>query len=181
MTWVLYVDVAVGLALAVGLLTASVIAGREPVVHPVVWALGLGFLVLRALFSLSIGIGVLVSTDATWAFAIGALALALIIPSAVLRPRWAGIVLLVTAVVQPALLFVLGRLSGLAEQEFPVEAMLGFYSLTVAIIGGVLIAATLGHRKGQSVPDSLGENAHPVSESAQRTVSTGTESGVSGS
>lgn len=177
MTWVLYVDVAVGLALSVGLLAASVVAGRAPVVHPVLWALGLGFLVLRALFSLSIGIGVLVSTDATWAFAIGALALALIIPSAVLRPRWAGIMLLVTAVVQPALLFVLGGVSGLAGQEFPVEAMLGFYSLTVAIIGGVLIAATLGHRK--EVPAS--DSAQPASEPARAATPTGAESTVSGS
>ncbi len=53
--------------------------------------------------------------------------------------------------------------------------------LAIGLLGGVLIAATLGHRKAEPVPDSLGENVHPVSESAQRTVSTGTESSVSGS
>ena len=53
--------------------------------------------------------------------------------------------------------------------------------LAIGLLGGVLIAATLGHRKEEPVPDSLGENVHPVSESAQRTVPTGTESSVSGS
>jgi len=53
--------------------------------------------------------------------------------------------------------------------------------IAVGLLGSVLIAATLGHRKEEPVPDSLGENVHPVSESAQRTVPTGTESSVSGS
>jgi hypothetical protein len=83
------------------------------------------------------------SSDASWAFAVGAVALVVTIPIAVLQPRWAGFTLLASAVLQPAVLYVLGRLAGVVEQEFPVEVMLVFYSLTVAVIGAVLILSTL--------------------------------------
>lgn len=149
MTWVLYVDVAVGFALASGVLVMSLLAGRTPPTHTALWAIGLSLLVLRALLSLAIGAGVMLSSDASWAFTIGAVALVVTIPIAVLQPRWAGITLLVSAVLQPALLFALGRLAGVSDQEFPVEVMLGFYSLTVAVIGGVLVASTLGPKAKQ--------------------------------
>lgn len=145
MTWVLYVDVSVGMALAMGVLVMALLTGRKPPVHVVLWAIGLALLTLRALLALAIAIGVLVASEASWAFLIGAIALVVTIPAAVLQPRWAGITLLISAVVQPAILFTLGRLAGVADEEFPVDAMLGLYSLTVAIIGGVLIASTLGH------------------------------------
>lgn len=146
MNWVIYVDVAVGFTLAAAVLIAAVVAGREAPRHRAIWIVGMALLALRALFSVAIGVGVLLASDGTWAFALGALALLLLIPTAYLRPRWAGITLIVTAVVQPALLVALSPLGGEGE-AFPVEVMLGFYSLTAAIIGGVLIAATLawGH------------------------------------
>lgn len=122
----------------------SLLSGRTPPIHAVLWAVGLSLLVLRALFSVAIALGVLISSDASWAFAIGAVALVTTIPIAVLQPRWAGITLLASAVLQPSVLFVLGRLAGVSQEEFPVEVMLGFYSLTVAVIGGILIASTLG-------------------------------------
>lgn len=164
MTWVLYVDVAVGLVLALGFLAMAIVAGREAPAHKALWVVAVSLLVVRALFSLSIGMGVLFTSDSTWSFAIGATALALFIPTAVLRPRWAGIGLLISAVLQPALLFVLGRLAGVAEQEFPVEVMLAFYSLTVSIIGGLLILSTArwGRQEGEQ-PADVHAPAEPVS------------------
>lgn len=142
MNWAIYVDVSVGLALSVAVLVLAIVAGREAAVHRVLWIVGLVLLALRALFSVAIGAGVMAASGGMWAFALGALALVLIIPTAYLRPRWAGITLLVTAVLQPLLLLVLNPLAG-ARDAFPVEVMLGFYSVTVAIIGGLLIASTL--------------------------------------
>ena len=142
MNWVIYVDVSVGLALSVAVLVMAILAGRELAVHRVLWIVGIMLLALRALFSVAIGTGVMVASDGTWAFALGALALLFVIPIAYLRPRWAGITLLVTAVLQPLLLLVLNPVAG-ERDAFPVEVMLGFYSVTVAIIGGVLIASTL--------------------------------------
>lgn len=142
MSWAIYVDVAVGLALSVAVLVLAIVSGREPAVHRVLWIVGLVLLALRALFSVAIGAGTMVASGGMWAFALGALALLLIIPTAYLRPRWAGITLLATAVLQPLLLLVLNPIAGLRD-AFPVEVMLGFYSVPVAIIGGLLIACTL--------------------------------------
>lgn len=153
MTWVLYADVAIGLALASGVLVMSLLAGRRPPIHTALWAVGLSLLVLRAVFSVAIALGVLVASEASWAFAIGAVALVTTIPIAVLQPRWAGITLLVSAVLQPTVLFVLGRVAGVPQEGFPVEVMLVFYSLTVAVIGGLLIASTLGR---PSQPEVVG-------------------------
>ena len=142
MNWAIYVDVAVGFALSLAVLIMAIFAGREPAVHRVLWIVGLVLLTLRAIFSVAIGAGTTVASGGMWAFAVGALALVLIIPTAYLRPRWAGITLLITAVLQPLLLLVLNPIAG-ERDAFPVEVMLGFYSVTVAIIGGLLIASTL--------------------------------------
>lgn len=163
MNWAIYVDVAVGLALSLAVLVMAIVAGREAAVHRVLWIVGLVLLALRALFSVAVGTGVMVASGGTWAFAVGALALLFIIPIAYLRPRWAGITLLVTAVLQPLLLLVLNPLAG-ERDAFPVEVMLGFYSVTVAIIGALLIASTLrwGH---QQAPE---EQTSVVSEESAR-------------
>ena len=142
MNWAIYVDVAVGLALAVAVFVMAIFTGREPAVHRVLWIVGLVLLAVRAVFSVAVGVGVMVASGGMWAFALGALALLLILPIAYLRPRWAGITLLVTAVLQPLLLLVLNPIAG-ERDAFPVEVMLGFYSLTAAIIGAVLIASTV--------------------------------------
>ena len=146
MSWAIYVDVAIGMALAITLLVISFIAGREAPRHRALWIVGVVLLGLRALFSSAVGVGTWVSSGDTWAIALGALALVLMVPAAILRPRWAGIGLLVSAVLQPLLLVTLRPFAG-AGDDFPVEVMLGFYSFTVAVIGGVLIASTLGRRR----------------------------------
>ena len=163
MNWAIYVDVAVGLALVVSVLVASIVAGREEPHHRVVWIVGLVLLVLRAAFSVAIGVGVIVASRDTWAFAMGALALVLTVPIAYLRPRWAGITLLVTAVLQPLLLWVLNPIAG-EWDAFPVEVMLGFYSLPVAIIGVVLVASTLRWGREPEVK----EPGAPVEEAARQ-------------
>ena len=148
MNWAIYVDVAVGCALVLAVLVMAILAGGEPAAHRVLWIVGFVLLVLRALFSVAIGIGVMVASGGTWAFALGALALVLLIPTAYLRPQWAGITLLVTAVLQPLLLLVLNPVAG-ERDAFPVEVMLGFYSVSAALIGAVLIACTLRWGRGE--------------------------------
>lgn len=142
MSWAIYVDVAIGMALAITLLVISFIAGREAPRHRALWIVGVVLLGLRALFSSAVGVGTWVSSGDVWAFALGAAALALVVPAAIIRPRWAGIGLLVSAVLQPLLLVILQPFAG-AGDDFPIGVMLGFYSLTVAVIGGILIASTL--------------------------------------
>ena len=162
MNWAIYVDVGVGFALSLAVLVMALFAGREPAVHRVLWIVGLVLLALRAIFSVAIGVGVMVASGGMWAFALGALALLLILPTAYLRPRWGGITLLVTAVLQPLLLLVLNPIAG-ERDAFPVEVMLGFYSLTAAIIGGVLIASTL--RWGSAIETDRQEVVERVSGS----------------
>ena len=160
MSWAIYVDVAIGMALAITLLVISLIAGRESARHRAVWIVGVVLLGLRALFSSAVGVGTWVSSGDTWAVALGAAALVLMVPAAILRPRWAGIGLLVSAVLQPLLLVILQPLAG-AGDDFPVGVMLGFYSFTVAVIGGILIASTLTWGKAAE-----GEATAPAKASA---------------
>ena len=162
MNWVIYVDMAVGMALAVTVLVVVLIAGREVPRHRALWIVGVVLLALRALFSSAVGVGTWAASGDVWAFALGAAALVLVIPAAILRPRWAGIGLLVSAVVQPGLLVILGPFAD-AGEEFPLEVMLGFYSLTVAVIGGILIASTLSWGKAAE-----GDAAAPAESSGDR-------------
>lgn len=142
MNWAIYFDVAVGFLMAAVVLAMAIVSGRQQAEHHGLWIVGLVLLSVRTLFSLAVGMGALVASSGMWAIALGAVAWLLVIPIAFLRPRWAGVVLLVSAVVQPALLFALRPLAG-TRDEFPVEVMLGFYSLTAIVIGGVLIASTM--------------------------------------
>ena len=162
MSWAIYVDVAIGMALAITLLVISFIAGREAPRHRALWIVGVVLLGLRALFSSAVGVGTWVSSGDTWAFALGAAALALVVPAAIIRPRWAGIGLLVSAVLQPLLLVILQPFAG-AGDDFPVGVMLGFYSFTVAVIGGILIASTLTWGKAAE-----GDATAPAESSADR-------------
>lgn len=142
MNWAIYFDVAVGFLMAAVVLALAIVSGRQEAAHWGLWIVGIVLLSLRALFSLAVGMGTLIASGGMWAIALGAVAWLLVIPIAFLRPRWAGIVLLVSAFVQPALLFALRPLAG-ERDEFPVEVMLGFYSLSAIVIGGVLIASTI--------------------------------------
>jgi hypothetical protein len=160
MSWAIYVDVAIGMALAITLLVISFIAGREPARHRAVWIVGVVLLGLRALFSSAVGVGTWVSSGDTWAFALGAAALVLVVPAAIIRPRWAGIGLLVSAVLQPLLLVILEPFAG-AGDDFPVGVMVGFYSFTVAVIGGILIASTLS-RASESEDGASTVTVEPV-------------------
>jgi len=167
MNWAIYVDVAVGFLLAAVVLVMAIVYGREAAAHRVLWIIGLVLLSLRALFSVAVGVGVMAASGGTWAFAFGALALLLIVPTAYLRPRWAGIALLATAVLQPLLLWVLNPLAG--EQEaFPVDVMLGFYSVSVAVIGVVLIAATVPWGRASEPEEPEQPAGAPIEESARQ-------------
>lgn len=159
MSWAIYVDVAVGFLLTAVVLAIAIASGRQKAAHHVLWLVGLVLLILRAGLSVVIGVGVMGASGGMWAFTLGAAALVLVVPLAILRPRWAGIVLIVTAVLQPLVLLVLRPLAGVRE-EFPVEVMLGFYSLPAAVIGGVLIASTI--RRYAPASDA----AHPASDRA---------------
>ena len=91
MNWAIYVDVAVGFALSLAVVIMAIVAGREPAVHRVLWIVGLVLLVLRAIFSVAIGAGVMAASGGMWAFALGALALVLIIPTAY-RSNLSGVI-----------------------------------------------------------------------------------------
>lgn len=162
MNWAIYVDVALGFALSLAVLVMALFARREPPAHRVLWIVGLVLLSIRTFFSVAIGVGVTVASQGTWVFALGAFALVLLIPAAYLRPRWAGITLLVTAVLQPLLLLVLNPIAG-EREAFPVEVMLGFYSVTAIVIGAVLVASTA--RWGKTKEVAQPETAESVSGS----------------
>ena len=91
MTWVLYVDMSVGLALASAVLVMCLLSGCQQPVRSVLWSIGLGLLVLRAALSAAIAVGVLSSSEASWAFVTGALALFVTLPMAVLQSRPGGL------------------------------------------------------------------------------------------
>ena len=156
MNWAIYVDVAVGFLLAAVVLVLAIVSGRREPTHRAVWITGLVLLTVRTLLSIAIGFGVMGASGGMWAFTLGAVALVLLVPTAYLRPRWAGVVLLISAVLQPLLLVALRPLAG-ERDEFPVEVMLGVYSLPAVVIGAVLILSTLGSKAdaASAVPPPL--------------------------
>ena len=111
-------------------------------------------LCLGAAFHLLVSYGALSAggPDMAWVL-IGTLALLVTVGVAVLRPRWAGLGLIITGASFPALLWLAGLIvSSGVEETVPVPVMLGFYSVPAAIVGTVLLLSTVTRRHEVSGP-----------------------------
>lgn len=149
MDQVFFFDVILGFVMAVAVVIAALVAGRERALHSALWILGLTVLSLRALLSLATGVGMALGTDHDYVVLLGAAALVLLIPAAVLRPRWAGFVLMATAIVQPGILFLAEQQAGEGPGPWiPSGVMLVFYGIPAIIAGALLIASTLRWGRG---------------------------------
>lgn len=158
---VFYLDVILGLLIALAVLTASLWAGRQRPAHDVPWAIGLVVLSGRALLSTITGVGIVLATDHDPVVLIGAVALLLMIPAAILRPKWAGIALLISAIVQPGILFIAEQTSSGPGPWIPAGVMLVFYSIPVVVAGVLLIVSTLGRTAAQQRRQVAGTSAIP--------------------
>lgn len=145
----MYLIVGIGLVASIVLLVLALRAGREEPVHRIAWIVGLVALCLGAAFHLLVSYGALSAggPDMTWVL-VGTLALLVTVGVAVLRPRWAGLGLIITGAWFPALLWLAELIvSSGVEETVPVPVMLGFYSVPAAIVGTVLLLSTVTRRR----------------------------------
>ena len=137
----------VAVVVALGLIASAVIAvlalraGRQPPLHRVPWILALVALAGSVVFHGSIAVVMLANADG-WSGAVvgmGTLALAGTVVAAIWRPAWAGWALVASAILQPALLWLLQAVAATSSAEgLPPEGMAMSYSMP-AIITGVLL------------------------------------------
>lgn len=142
-----------GLVGSVALLIVSMRAGRRPPVHRLLWLLAVIALGASIAFRLTLIVGMIAAGEfeAPAPIVIGDLAVAAVFVSAFWRPAWSGWFLMGTAVVLPAMNWVLELLAGLSVNQSTEIPMLGFYALP-ALITGTLLA--LSERSKRSHPTS---------------------------
>lgn len=163
---VLYAVVTTGLVVALVLLGLTITRGRAAAPRRTPWILALVVLGLDALLHVAATVGMLATagaeqfawTDAAW-FVMGTLAFLAILAVAVLRPRWAGWALLVSAVVVPLVLAVGGRVLTDAE-AVPWPVALVAYSVPAALSGGLLVLSATRGRTRETVPVATSATMH---------------------
>lgn len=137
----------VAVVVALGLIASAVVvvlalrAGRQPPVHRIPWVLALVALGGSVLFHGSIAVVMLTNADG-WSGVVvgmGTIALAGALLAAVWRAAWGGWLLIATAALQPALLWLLQAVTATSSTEgLPPEGMAMTYSVP-AVITGVLL------------------------------------------
>jgi hypothetical protein len=153
MTVLMYLVVSTGLIASVVLLALALVRGRTPPIRRVPWIVALVILGIDTALHVASSVGVVIGAgiEGAW-FVLGTLAFLAILVVAVLKPRWAGWTLLVSAAVVPVV-FALGGLAapnapGPSETEGipPWPVALVTYSVPAAITGSLLVLSTKARR-----------------------------------
>jgi hypothetical protein len=152
----MYLVVSTGLIASLVLLALAIARGRAMPTRRVPWIVALVILGVDTALHVASSVGVVIGSgvDGAW-FVLGTLGFLAILTVAVLRPRWAGWLLLASAVVVP-LVFALGGIAapdapGPSETEGipPWPVALIAYSVPAAISGSLLVLSTKA-RRGRS-------------------------------
>ena len=136
-----YVVVVVGLLFTAAVLTAAGLRGRAKPIRPVPWWIAIVALSLDVAFHVVVSIAALLAGgwDGLW-IAIGTLAIAGVLATAIIQPRLAGWWFIASAALLPAVLAITDALLPADElSPIPVAVMLGFYSTRAAIVGTLLV------------------------------------------
>jgi hypothetical protein len=150
----IYVVVGTGLTAGVLLLVFAIPRGRVAPARNAPWVVGLVILALDTALHVAASIGALVDggLGGAW-FILGTLAFLAVLVVAVLRPRWAGLALLVSAAVVPLALAVGGlTANGVAEGAVPWPVALVTYSVPAAVSGGLLVLSSWARRRKPGDP-----------------------------
>lgn len=136
-----YVVVVVGLLFTAVVLTFAVLRGRAKPVRPVPWWIAIIALSLDVAYHVVVSIAALIAGgwEGAW-IAIGTLAIAGVLATAIIQPRLAGWWFIASAALMPAVLVITDALAPADElSPIPVAIMLGFYSTRAVIVGTLLV------------------------------------------
>ena len=136
-----YVVVVVGLLFTAVVLTTAVLRGRAKPVRPVPWWIAIIALSLDVTIHVVVSIAALVAGgwEGMW-IAIGTLAIAGVLATAIIRPRLAGWWFITSAALMPAVLAIAKAILPTSEPSpIPVAVLLGFYSTRAVIVGSLLV------------------------------------------
>lgn len=136
-----FVVVTVGFVISAVLTFAAIRQGRRNPVHRPIWIIALVVLSIDVAYHVLISIAAIATGgwEATW-LAIGTLAIAGVLVSAVFQPSWAGWWFIASAALMPAVLVVSDLILQPSEDsELPLMIMLAFYSTRAIIVGLLLV------------------------------------------
>lgn len=136
-----YVVVVVGLLVTAAVLTVAVRRGRTKPVRPVPWWIAIVVLSLDVAYHAVISIAALFAGgwEGSW-IAIGTLAIAGVLATAILQPRVAGWWFIASAALMPAVLAITDVfMPASQDSQIPLAVMLGLYSTRAVIVGILLV------------------------------------------
>ena len=136
-----YIVVTIGFLVTAVVLTLAVLRGRAKPARTVPWWIAIIALSLDVAFHVVVSIAALLAEgwEGSW-IAIGTLAIAGVLATAIIQPRLAGWWFIASAALLPAVLAITDALLPADElSPIPVAVMLGFYSTRAAIVGGLLV------------------------------------------
>ncbi len=136
-----FVVVTVGFFISAALTFVAVREGRRAPVHRVLWIIALVVLSIDVAYHVVVSIAAIATGgwETTW-LAIGTLAIAGVLASAVFQPSWAGWWFIASAALMPAVLVVSDLILQPSEDsQIPLIIMLTFYSTRAVIVGLLLV------------------------------------------
>lgn len=133
----------VGFVAAGVVLIEATLRARVRAVYQVPWIIGLVVMGVGVAFTISMSVGTILEggIGGSWII-LGVIAKGLVLWTAFLQPRWAGWVLVCTAVVAPIIGSGIPWLIDSSREVFPVFPLAGFYSLPAIVTGALLILST---------------------------------------
>ena len=148
-----YVVVVVGLVFTAAVLTTAVLRGRAKPLRAVTWWIAIVALSFDVAFHVVVSIAAFLAGgwDGMW-IAIGTLAIAGLLATAIIQPRLAGWWFIASAGLMPAVLVLADTILPASElSPIPVGVMLGFYSTRAAIVGTLLVWSSSPRRRDRGV------------------------------
>lgn len=149
----MYWVVGLGLAYSATMAAIAISKGRLAPARRVPWIIALVVLSLDVAIHLAMSVGVFLAepSQGGWVL-VGTLAIAGILVGAIWQPRFAGWAYVLTALLMPLILIVVGALNPAGAGDLvPLTVMLVFYSSRAIIIGMLLVfSASQSHPRDRS-------------------------------
>lgn len=141
--------VGVGLVFSATIVAIAAVRRRQPAIHPFPWWIAVIVLALDTALHGIVGVAATVQApmEGAWLL-LATLAIAGMLATAILRPRLGGIALLVTAVLMPVTLMVVGAVVPDGAQALvPLPVMLVAYSSRAVLVGLLLLLSSMAPRR----------------------------------
>jgi hypothetical protein len=150
MSILMYLVVMTGLTASIVVLALAAAKRRAAPPRTALWILGLVVLGIDTLLHVvaSVGMAIAGGVGGAWLY-LGTLGFVALLAAAFIRPRWAGVALLASAVLVPLMLAVGGLVGGEGERaDVPWSVAAVTYSVPAVLSGSLLLGSTIARRRG---------------------------------